>query len=90
MLRYCFVAEHLLRTDPVEDKEGFFIALFIREEGSVIHPSLSPDSSHLSLVERTKRRNLSKKEARMIMPTLFGGMFKMFLYSKPSFRVNLK
>ncbi|KAH1067491.1 hypothetical protein J1N35_032478 [Gossypium stocksii] len=82
--------EHLLRTDPVEDKEGFFIALFIKEEGSVIHPSLSPDSSHLSLVERTKRKNLSKKEARIIMPTLFGGMFKMFLYSKPSFRVNLK
>ncbi|MBA0575119.1 hypothetical protein Golob_025161 [Gossypium lobatum] len=82
--------EHLLRTDPVEDKEGFFIALFIREEGSVIHPSLSPDSSHLSLVERTKRKNLSKKEARIIMPTLFGGMFKMFLYSKPSFRANLK
>ncbi|MBA0864389.1 hypothetical protein Goshw_002502 [Gossypium schwendimanii] len=82
--------EHLLRTDPVEDKEGFFIALFIREEGSVIHPSLSPDSSHLSLVERTKRKNLSKKEARIILPTLFGGMFKMFLYSKPSFRVNLK
>ncbi|MBA0806883.1 hypothetical protein Gohar_022726 [Gossypium harknessii] len=82
--------EHLLRTDPVEDKEGFFIALFIREEGSVIHPSLIPDSSHLSLVERTRRKNLSKKEARIIMPTLFGGMFKMFLYSKPSFRVNLK
>ncbi|XP_040949081.1 25S rRNA (cytosine-C(5))-methyltransferase NSUN5 isoform X2 [Gossypium hirsutum] len=82
--------EHLLRTDPVEDKEGFFIALFIKEEGSVIHPSLSPDSSHLSRVERTKRKNLSKKEARIIMPTLFGGMFKMFLYSKPCFRVNLK
>ncbi|TYI79759.1 hypothetical protein E1A91_D05G043500v1 [Gossypium mustelinum] len=82
--------EHLLRTDPVEDKEGFFIALFIKEEGSVIHPLLSPDSSHLSRVERTKRKNLSKKEARIIMPTLFGGMFKMFLYSKPCFRVNLK
>ncbi|TYH69290.1 hypothetical protein ES332_D05G045200v1 [Gossypium tomentosum] len=82
--------EHLLRTDPVEDKEGFFIALFIKEEGSVIHPSLSPDSFHLSRVERTKRKNLSKKEARIIMPTLFGGMFKMFLYSKPCFRVDLK
>ncbi|PPR92973.1 hypothetical protein GOBAR_AA27689 [Gossypium barbadense] len=82
--------EHLVRTDPVEDKEGFFIALFVREEGSVIHPSLSPDSSHLSLVKRTKRKNLSKKEARIRMPTLYGGMFKMFLYSKPSFRVNLK
>ncbi|MBA0744886.1 hypothetical protein Gogos_007488, partial [Gossypium gossypioides] len=51
--------EHLLRTDPVEDKEGFFIALFIREEGSVIHPSLSPDSSHLSLVELSASLSLS-------------------------------
>ncbi|CAH2080483.1 unnamed protein product [Thlaspi arvense] len=24
------MAEHLLRTDPVQDKEGFFVALFVK------------------------------------------------------------
>ena len=28
----CFAAEHLLRTDPEDGLEGFFIALFVRKE----------------------------------------------------------
>ena len=30
-LFFSLAAEHLLRTDPVEDKEGFFIALFVKK-----------------------------------------------------------
>ncbi|XP_015384498.1 25S rRNA (cytosine-C(5))-methyltransferase NSUN5 isoform X4 [Citrus sinensis] len=33
-------SEHLLRTDPVEDKEGFFIALFVK--GNIIDRSKNP------------------------------------------------
>ncbi|XVE97733.1 hypothetical protein REPUB_Repub03eG0043900 [Reevesia pubescens] len=89
-------SEHLLRTDPVEDKEGFFIALFIRKDRPMIHPSLkpdraTPDSSHPLSVKRPKRkRRLNKQKGRIKMPTLYGGMFKMRLYCKPGLRINLK
>ncbi|XVE53861.1 hypothetical protein DITRI_Ditri03aG0035600 [Diplodiscus trichospermus] len=83
-------SEHLLRTDPVEDKEGFFIALFVRQDRTTIQPWLKPDkpfpnSSHPLPQERTKRkRRRYKRKGRTTMPFLFGGMFKMWLYPKPS------
>lgn len=29
---FVLAAEHVLRMDPIEDKEGFFIALFVRRK----------------------------------------------------------
>ncbi|XVF89042.1 hypothetical protein PTKIN_Ptkin19aG0099500 [Pterospermum kingtungense] len=87
-------SEHLLRTDPVEDKEGFFIALFVKKDGNtnmIIQPSLKPDRathdwSHPLPRERTnnRKRCLNKKQRRTAMPTLFSGMFKTLLHCKPT------
>ncbi|EOY29989.1 S-adenosyl-L-methionine-dependent methyltransferases superfamily protein [Theobroma cacao] len=74
-------SEHLLRTDLVEDKEGFFIALFVRKDRTVLKPD-RPDSSQLS--KRKRRLNKNK------VPTLFGGMFKMWLYCRPNLRIDQK
>ncbi|OMO86509.1 Bacterial Fmu (Sun)/eukaryotic nucleolar NOL1/Nop2p [Corchorus olitorius] len=84
-------SEHLLRTDPVEDKEGFFFALFIRKDRTMVHQSSKPgrtirDSSHLSSVET--KRCLHRREARITIPILFSGMFKRQLYCKPKSRLN--
>ncbi|KAG5244106.1 28S rRNA (cytosine-C(5))-methyltransferase [Salix suchowensis] len=40
-------SEHLLRTDPVKDKEGFFIALFVKK-GSVKNPEERSGSGKLA------------------------------------------
>ncbi|KAE8700381.1 hypothetical protein F3Y22_tig00110557pilonHSYRG00298 [Hibiscus syriacus] len=83
-------SEHLLRTDPAEDKEGFFIALFIREDGSMSRPSLNPDSdtSRPPVKRASKGRNPSKKKMRILTPIIFGGMCKMLSHCKPSSRIN--
>jgi len=48
----CFAAEHLLRTDPEDGLEGFFIALFVRKEVG----GTSEEPSEDATVEvRTKR-----------------------------------
>ncbi|XP_022729972.1 probable 28S rRNA (cytosine-C(5))-methyltransferase isoform X2 [Durio zibethinus] len=85
-------SEHLLRTDPVEDKEGFFIALFIRKDRTTIQPLLKPERATLdsSRPLPKRKRRLNKKKGRLAVPTLFGGMFKMRLYCKPSSRIDLK
>ncbi|XP_010669353.2 25S rRNA (cytosine-C(5))-methyltransferase NSUN5 isoform X1 [Beta vulgaris subsp. vulgaris] len=48
-------SEHLLRMDPVEDKEGFFIALFVRksENKEHLHPCKAECCSHQSRTLRT-------------------------------------
>ncbi|XP_050364449.1 25S rRNA (cytosine-C(5))-methyltransferase NSUN5 [Argentina anserina] len=53
-------AERLLRTDPVQDKEGFFIALFVRK-GS--YQSEEPD---LTYAKNTHRKQHARK--RIVVP----------------------
>ncbi|KAJ8442822.1 hypothetical protein Cgig2_016288 [Carnegiea gigantea] len=68
-------AEHLLRMDPVEDKEGFFIALFVREEGE--RPILPTNDAHES---RTPKRHTQRR----ILPCT--RISKMWLHSLMSSR----
>lgn len=47
----CFAAEHLLRTDPEDGLEGFFIALFVRKAG----PTSEEPSEDVTVEVRTKQ-----------------------------------
>ncbi|GLT25612.1 hypothetical protein SLA2020_007320 [Shorea laevis] len=73
---------HLLRTDPVEDKEGFFIALFIKRgtpfettTRAIINPRAS------TIEEHTQSNRLRSKNKRngALLPTLFSGAFRIYL-----------
>ncbi|KAK2980111.1 hypothetical protein RJ640_019534 [Escallonia rubra] len=55
-------AEHLLRTDPVEDKEGFFIALFVRTS---IKPSEEPLTSETSTSNAKKKVLITRRRKPM-------------------------
>ena len=62
-------AKNLLRTDPVEDKEGFFIALFVRRNAAADRSKTAdrPTRNGPSTLVRGKRRmgdgSMNKKEA---------------------------
>ncbi|KAK3037263.1 hypothetical protein RJ639_029675 [Escallonia herrerae] len=55
-------AEHLLRTDPVEDKEGFFIALFVRKS---IKPSEEPLTSETSTSDANNKVLITRRRKPM-------------------------
>lgn len=67
-------AQHLLRTDPVEDKEGFFIALFTR---NITPFSESSQKAHIDTTsdnlkhEGVKRQHHPKKFVRPLPFTKF-------------------
>ncbi|XP_021890708.1 probable 28S rRNA (cytosine-C(5))-methyltransferase [Carica papaya] len=61
-------AQHLLRTDPVEDKEGFFIALFTKHV---------EEPSKVRLKSGTTITSLKRK--RCSVPFLGTNLFKMWL-----------
>lgn len=63
-----FAAQHLLRTDPVEDKEGFFIALFTKHV---------EEPSKVRLKSGTTITSLKRK--RCSVPFLGTNLFKMWL-----------
>jgi putative methyltransferase len=72
-----FSAEHLLRSDPVEDKEGFFIALFVKkniEEHS--HSVRKINEEKLEKFISRKMNSITKK--KIIDP--FNKMSRMWLY----------
>ncbi|KAG7610446.1 SAM-dependent methyltransferase RsmB/NOP2-type [Arabidopsis suecica] len=60
-------SEHLLRMDPVEDKEGFFIALFVREN-KVDNPK---SSELLDRVCRRRRKNSTMQLHPYLCPKMF-------------------
>lgn len=68
-------SEHLLRMDPVEDKEGFFIALFVREEGE--RSTLPTNDAH-------ETRTPKRQTHRRILPC--ARISKMWLRSLMSSR----
>ncbi|KAG6591478.1 25S rRNA (cytosine-C(5))-methyltransferase NSUN5, partial [Cucurbita argyrosperma subsp. sororia] len=66
-------ANHLLRTDPLEDKEGFFIALFKKQNTTHPFPQISSR-------DKSSRNNGGNVRNRAVagLPTT---MFKMWLYA---------
>lgn len=83
----CFAAEHLLRTDPVEDKEGFFIALFVkRRNGLVSDPEnetfgRSQIISSSASAPHSKRRNGAGKKG-LVGIHMYNRMFKMLTHCR--------
>lgn len=74
-------AEHLLRTDPVADKEGFFIALFTRETQECSQTNGSCTSRvHLKL--RTDKGKLHRNKRRFVTSHLFPKMSRMWLHGR--------
>lgn len=71
-------SQHLLRTDPVEDKEGFFIALFTRKTGHFpvspqkVQSDISPDEVKHEAGRRCHRR---KKFARSLPFAKISGFY---------------
>ncbi|KAI3991867.1 hypothetical protein MKX01_012812 [Papaver californicum] len=79
-------SEHLLRTDPVVDMEGFFIALFVRKT-AVSSSLLSQESKDATSIKQTKELKcqnqcLRKKPIkRGFVPTRFTRIAEMMLRS---------
>ncbi|KAL9445031.1 hypothetical protein AB3S75_018098 [Citrus x aurantiifolia] len=71
-------SEHLLRTDPVEDKEGFFIALFVK--GNIIDRSKNPTmpSSYNSTVSEHVKGNKTIKKTKCMKLFMHNRMFKIW------------
>uniref|UniRef100_A0A7C8YGB4 SAM-dependent MTase RsmB/NOP-type domain-containing protein n=1 Tax=Opuntia streptacantha TaxID=393608 RepID=A0A7C8YGB4_OPUST len=69
-------SEHLLRMDPVEDKEGFFIAVFVREK--------KDERSTLPVDDAHEARALKRHRRRKILPCT--RISKMWLHSLMSSR----
>ncbi|CAN8252329.1 unnamed protein product [Cochlearia groenlandica] len=61
-------SEHLLRMDPVEDKEGFFIALFTKAK--------KLDNPKPSEIPETECRQRQKQRTRQFHPYLWPKMFR--------------
>lgn len=71
-------SEHLLRTDPVEDKEGFFIALFVK--GNIIDRSKNPTmpSSYNSKVSEHIKGNKTITKTKRMKLFMHNRMFKIW------------
>ncbi|KAK3041714.1 hypothetical protein RJ639_000638, partial [Escallonia herrerae] len=68
-------AEHLLRTDPVEDKEGFFIALFVKTSIKPSEEPLTSTSNANNKVLITRRR---KPMNKFLASTPFSKVSRIF------------
>lgn len=73
----CLTAEHLLRTDLVEDKEGFFIALFVRENVDNLGNSTTSRITNKKIVKNIKENKNIKRKAVMI-PLMHNRMFRIW------------
>ncbi|KAI3715647.1 hypothetical protein L6452_22633 [Arctium lappa] len=70
-------SQHLLRTDPVEDKEGFFIALFTRNTGSfpASPQKVQGDISQDEVKQEAGRCHRRKKFARSLPFAKISGFY---------------
>lgn len=78
-------SEHLIRTDPVEDKEGFFIALFVRsttELSEKVTPTIQRSTIKAECTEKPlQRRNRNANHRQLPMPIHFGSrMSRLWFY----------
>ncbi|KDP34057.1 hypothetical protein JCGZ_07628 [Jatropha curcas] len=71
---------HLLRTDPVEDKEGFFIALFVKN-GNVNDSEELSGSREVAGTLSTKRRHFKRlshvRRNKRLLPVLYSSVSKI-------------
>ncbi|RVW52403.1 putative 28S rRNA (cytosine-C(5))-methyltransferase [Vitis vinifera] len=72
-------SEHLLRTDPVEDKEGFFIALFVRK--SIARSLEQPIKTRKNNKVKSAKRNATMNHNKSVMPFPFTRLSKLLLHS---------
>ncbi|XP_057960112.1 25S rRNA (cytosine-C(5))-methyltransferase NSUN5 isoform X2 [Malania oleifera] len=71
-------SEYLLRTDPVEDKEGFFIALFVRKTDFPMK-NAGNALEVVSVKKSTDRRKAVSKQ-NFVVPRLSTKVSKLLLY----------
>ncbi|KAL2896899.1 hypothetical protein RDABS01_038683 [Bienertia sinuspersici] len=67
-------SQHVLRTDPVEEKEGFFIALFVRKNKDEEQPDLSKEEQHAKHLR-------TRKKQKQGIPVPLTRLSKMWLLS---------
>ncbi|XP_044464424.1 25S rRNA (cytosine-C(5))-methyltransferase NSUN5 isoform X1 [Mangifera indica] len=75
-------SEHLLRTDLVEDKEGFFISLFERRDmanHSEMPSKSSPCACAHKLRDCSEADRITNKK-KYVLPYMYNRMFKMWSY----------
>ncbi|KAI5586162.1 hypothetical protein BDE02_06G194900 [Populus trichocarpa] len=80
-------SEHLLRTDPVEDKEGFFIALFVKkgsEKNSEERSGSRKLAGSLSNGKGRLKRFCHVNKKNLALPVFYRGIFKPWLHTKSS------
>ncbi|XP_059645213.1 25S rRNA (cytosine-C(5))-methyltransferase NSUN5-like [Cornus florida] len=86
-------SQHLLRTDPVEDKEGFFIALFVRKS-IVNHSQVSTRSTRKATIVAlgTNKLSISKKKPvsknKLLVFLHFTKMSKVLLHSQLALHIR--
>ena len=86
-LFFSLAAEHLLRTDPVEDKEGFFIALFVKkgsEKNSEERSGSQKLAGSLSNGEGRLKRSCHVNKKNLALPVFYRGICKPWLHTKSS------
>ncbi|KAJ6924314.1 hypothetical protein NC652_017562 [Populus alba x Populus x berolinensis] len=80
-------SEHLLRTDPVEDKEGFFIALFVKkgsEKNSEERSGSQKLAGSLSNGKGWLKRSCHVNKKNLALPVFYRGICKPWLHTKSS------
>jgi len=77
-LLFYISAECLIRTDPAEHGEGFFIALFVRK--AAISSECSNKNETRSFRNTSVIKNAQRKKKRM--PFIGTNPFKMWLYDQ--------
>ncbi|XP_057985255.1 25S rRNA (cytosine-C(5))-methyltransferase NSUN5-like [Hevea brasiliensis] len=77
-------SEHLLRTDPIEDQEGFFIALFVKKSNindSEEQNGIRNTPRTISTQKRHFKRYSNVNRKSFLMPAVYSGALKI-LYSR--------
>ncbi|KAM7274702.1 hypothetical protein ACFE04_016568 [Oxalis oulophora] len=73
-------SENLLRTDPVEDKEGFFIALFVRRGATDDLPVADHKLPEAQVTEINLRKLRRGKQRKLRSPSARIKIFKLWLH----------
>ncbi|XP_065849489.1 25S rRNA (cytosine-C(5))-methyltransferase NSUN5-like [Euphorbia lathyris] len=66
-------SEHVLRTDPIEDKEGFFVALFVKKNHD------SEEAVEMNEIQKT--RQLKRSHSKIKLPVLFNAIGRSRFFS---------
>jgi hypothetical protein len=85
LLVSCGAAQHLLRTDPVEDGEGFFISLFTKKD-AVNHPEMQAICSDTSraLARDCCTGRIKNGKKKVLINYTHTKVFQMWLHAQQS------